>query len=426
MSNTFPPISSQAIETAPLRQNLKFAVIHMGARLHYAVPSVLADAGMLQALYMDACANTSERLVLKWWPHFLRPAALRRFASRQLPANIPNSAVRGYVYPTIQQYVFDHLAGRRSKSTKLLHSLGIGGHALARKACAHHFHGANALYVHPCASTDAIHEAKRRGLFIVLEAISHPFNKRVEAVEYKKYGERLPYNEAEIEENIAFFKMEALQANLVLAASPFVRAGLIELGLAAESIAVVPYGLEKDFFNRSPEPRAKRVLYVGNVGYLKGVHYLAEAARLLSKRGFSAEVRIVGPYDRHLLQKPEFTGPTFIGPRSRTQVRDEFLAADVFVFPTLSDGFGIVLLEAMAAGVPVISTRNCGAVVRDGENGFIVPNRDAQAIAERIEQITTDRNLRERLSHGASATATQFSLTQYKERLVSAIRHAAI
>jgi glycosyltransferase involved in cell wall biosynthesis len=98
----------------------------------------------------------------------------------------------------------------------------------------------------------------------------------------------------------------------------------------------------------------------------------------------------------------------------------------VFVFPTLSDGFGIVLLEAMAAGVPVISTRNCGAVVRDGENGFIVPARDAQAIAERIEQITTDRNLRERLSRGAIATATQFSLTQYKERLVSAIRHAAI
>jgi glycosyltransferase involved in cell wall biosynthesis len=404
---------------------LRFAVIHWGARLHYAVPSVLHSSGMLQALYTDACATALERSVFRWWPPALRPAALRRFTARQLPPNLPPAVVQAYIYPTLQQYVFDRLAGRSRKSVALTHRLKIGGHALARQAIKQGFRGANALYVHPCVSTDAVIEAKRRGLFVVLEAISHPYNKLVEAEEYKRHGEPLPYGEAEISGNIALFKEEAMEADLMLAASPFVRDGLIELGIAPSAISTVPYGLERNFFEEKSKPQQGRVLYVGNVGYLKGVHYLAEAARLLSHRGFRGEVRVVGSYDRRLIGKSEFAGPTYAGAMARDEVKKEFLTADVFVFPTLSDGFGIVLLEAMAAGLPVISTGNCGAVVRNGENGFVVSTRNGREIADRIEQITADRNLRERLSRGAIATAATFSLTQYKERLVSAIRHAA-
>src|SRR5437763_591716 len=265
------------------RRKPKFAVIQMGARLHYADPGVLADAGMLNVLYTDACANAVEQSILRWWPSYLRPAIMRRFASRRLPRNIPRSTVCGYVYPSLQQYLFDHLAGRRKKSASLVHRLQLGGHALARIAFNNHFHGSDALYVHPCVSTDAIFQARNQGLFVVLEAISHPFNKVVEAEEYKRYGERLPYPEDEIGENIAFFNADALQANLLLAASPFVRNGLVELGLNADSISIVPYGLEENFFDHNPEPEPGRILYVGNVGYLKGVHYLAEATRLLSR-----------------------------------------------------------------------------------------------------------------------------------------------
>lgn len=412
-------------QVSAAKNKLRFAVIHWGARLHYAVPAVLHSARMLQALYTDACAPALQRSVFRCWPAALRPAAFRRFTARQLPQNLPLSLVQAYVYPTLQQHVFDRVAGRWRKSAALTHRLKVGGHALGRKAIEQGFRGANALYVHPCVSTDAVTEAKRRGLFVVVEAISHPFNKLVEAEEYSRYRERLPHSETEIHKNIALFKDEAIQADLVLAASPFVYHGLVELGISSGSIRVVPYGIEETFFDRGAKPHVGRALYVGNVGYLKGVQYLAEAARLLLQRGFSGEVRVVGPNDRRLVRKPEFAGPTYIGPVARNEVKKEFLHADVFVFPTLSDGFGIVLLEAMAAGLPVIATANCGAVVRDGENGFIVRTRDGREIADRIEQIATDRDLRGRLSSCALGTAARFSLHQYEESLVKAITSRA-
>jgi glycosyltransferase involved in cell wall biosynthesis len=100
---------------------------------------------------------------------------------------------------------------------------------------------------------------------------------------------------------------------------------------------------------------------------------------------------------------------------------EEFRRADVFVLPTISDSFALVHLEALACGVPVITTPNCGSVVRDGLDGFIVPIRDAKMLAERIEQILTDRSLRKRMSENARARAGQFTWELYGERLISAV-----
>jgi glycosyltransferase involved in cell wall biosynthesis len=103
-------------------------------------------------------------------------------------------------------------------------------------------------------------------------------------------------------------------------------------------------------------------------------------------------------------------------------VRSEFLAADVFVFPTLADSFAMTHLEALACGLPVITTRNCGSVVRDGVDGFVVPIRDPAALAERIQQLLEDRALRHRMSVNARERAREFTWARYGERLIDAIR----
>ena len=105
---------------------------------------------------------------------------------------------------------------------------------------------------------------------------------------------------------------------------------------------------------------------------------------------------------------------------------DEFLRADVFVLPTLCEGFALAHLEAMACGVPVVTTPNCGSVVRDGVDGFIVPIRDAEALAEKIELLVTDRELRTRLGHNARERAREFTWDRYGQRLFAAferLRH---
>jgi glycosyltransferase involved in cell wall biosynthesis len=297
----------------------------------------------------------------------------------------------------------------------------IGGHWLASRAIRDNFGGANALYVHPCTSTDAVREAKRRGLFVVIEAVSHPFNKVVEAEEYKRFGLPAPEPECEVLENIEYFKEEALLADLVLAASPYVQRGLIELGIDARRISIVPYGIDSSFFHSSPSPQSGRILFVGNVSYLKGVPYLAEAARRLHAEGIECEIRAIGATSSSLIRRSEFHGPKYVGQVPRSRIREEFLNGDIFVFPTLSDGFGIVLLEAMAAGLPVICTPNCGAVVSDGVEGFVVPTRNAEAIAEHIKLLVSNRDLRKRMGEAARVTARRYALEEYRRNFSEAL-----
>jgi glycosyltransferase involved in cell wall biosynthesis len=99
----------------------------------------------------------------------------------------------------------------------------------------------------------------------------------------------------------------------------------------------------------------------------------------------------------------------------------EFRRADVFVLPTLCEGMAMVHLEAMACGVPVITTPNCGSVVRDGVDGFIVPIRAPPAIADKVELLLTDRELRARMGRGARARAREFTWARYGERLIGAL-----
>ena len=105
----------------------------------------------------------------------------------------------------------------------------------------------------------------------------------------------------------------------------------------------------------------------------------------------------------------------------RSQVQEEFHQADIFVLPTLADSFGLVHLEAMACGVPVITTPHCGAVVRDGVDGFIVPIRDAVALADRIQQLLEDRPLRNQMGASAKLRAKEFTWARYGERLLAAL-----
>ena len=407
--------------------DLQFAMVHVGARLHYAVPEVLAAAGMLKVMFTDAHAGLPLVRLTKLVPPTLRSPALRRLQARHIPKAISPEHVRPWVYPTFQNEWFNRKYPDSSKLASFAFEKNIGGHWLAKKAIAENFGGANAFYALPCICTEAVREAKRRGLFVVYEAISHPFNMRTQKEEYQRL--ELPLTEGMdcIEENIKYFAEEAALADVVLAASEYVKRGLVELGIAPERIAVVPYGLDADFIGEEPKPVPGRLLYVGTIDAHKGMAYYAEAARALQAEGFKAEFRTIGPFSSpDVPSDPAFRGLDYVGQVPRAEVKREFARADVFVFPTLTDGFGMVLLEALFAGLPIISTPNCGDVVRDGFNGLVVPSHNAEALASAVREIVLNRALRDRMSENAFTLKKDFTLETYQDRLVLAIRdHAA-
>lgn len=175
-------------------------------------------------------------------------------------------------------------------------------------------------------------------------------------------------------------------ADLIVAPSTFVADGVLRLGAQKEKIAIVPYGFDgRGARDRGANAIPGRVLSVGTVGLRKGQHYLAAAARELQTRRNAFEFRVVGPVSAKSRVHPAYAGLNFIGQVPRTEVANEFRLADVFVLPTLCEGMALVHLEALAHGIPVITTPNCGSVVRDGIDGYIVPVRDSAAIADRVE-----------------------------------------
>lgn len=152
--------------------------------------------------------------------------------------------------------------------------------------------------------------------------------------------------------------------------------------------------------------RPLRILYVGYVNLAKGFHVLAQAVREL---GSDVALTVVGglqlppSYLRQVAPEVQFTGHV-----AQAEVARRMAEADVLVFPTLSDGFGLVQLEAMAQGLPVIATSACGEVVRDGVDGFVIPPGESAPLVERLRRLRREPDLYAAMSRAALVRATEF------------------
>lgn len=226
---------------------------------------------------------------------------------------------------------------------------------------------------------------------------------------------------------LAYMRDEALEADRVLAPSEFVRDTLLEQGVDAARIAMLPYGVDVERFRPgwTPDPQGRfRILYVGNLGQKKGIKYLLEAVRRLARPDITLTLvgHVVGsgtglaPY-RHLF--------THVPHVPYLQVHEMFRNADLFIYPSLHEGSAFANLEAMAAGLPVVTTHNAGSVVRDGIDGFVVPIRSADAIIEAIERLRHDPDRRAAMGRAARARAEQFTWERYGDELDGLLRRFA-
>jgi glycosyltransferase involved in cell wall biosynthesis len=286
------------------------------------------------------------------------------------------------------------------------------------------FAGANCLYAIDNRDLDLLKLARASGLTIIYEQIICPSGARILREERDLFP-GIERHDAEedvrrgVDRDIEIFRL----ANAVICASDFVRDDVLSLAGPVRA-KVIPYGISDEWLQVPRSPIPGRILFVGTVGLRKGNHYLAEATRILKSRGVQCDVRVIGPYDSRAISRPEFRGPTYLGQVPRESIRSEFAKADVFALPTVADGFAIAHLEALACGVPVVTTPNCGSQVRDGQDGFIVPIRDPRTLADRLEQLISDRVLRDQMSGAARQRAAELSWATFGNRLLAATRDA--
>jgi glycosyltransferase involved in cell wall biosynthesis len=223
---------------------------------------------------------------------------------------------------------------------------------------------------------------------------------------------------------------EVAAADRIIVASSFTRQSLIDYFGDTLSIDVVPYGAPPSRISkparRGPDEPLK-IFYAGHLRQRKGVAYLIEALATLD---FDWRVTLAGPMPEDppaelliLLQDPRCR---WLGAIPHPTLLEAMRTAHVFVFPSLVEGFGLVLLEAMGAGLPVITTPNTAGpdIMDHGVEGFIVPIRDSDAIARALTQLFDDEDFRRTLAAAALTRAKALSWKAYEERISSILKQS--
>jgi glycosyltransferase involved in cell wall biosynthesis len=163
-------------------------------------------------------------------------------------------------------------------------------------------------------------------------------------------------------------------------------------------------------------------LFVGQIGQRKGISYLLKAYDLF--RGSGTSLTLVGNFygsQEPLRRYRKLFQHVSNVPRER--LADFYRRADVFVFPSLLEGMGLVVLEAMASGLPVIVTPNGpGDIVRDGVDGFVVPTRDVDAIADRLDYFQANPEVRKQMGVNARERALEFTWEAYGQKARYALK----
>jgi glycosyltransferase involved in cell wall biosynthesis len=215
---------------------------------------------------------------------------------------------------------------------------------------------------------------------------------------------------------------EPHRADIVIGASEFTLQTLRDDNVAASKLRLLPLGfelahipyVEQNVLRKGP----LKLLYAGRVTQRKGIKYLLEAMKQFSPE--EVELHIIGFVQGRGAAFRRYDNFIHHGPMQQYELFKQYKEFDAFVLPSVFEGFGLVVLEAMAAGLPVITTPNSigPEVITNGNEGYIVPIRDIDAIADAIRQmVNTSPEQRMGMKRNARKKALQYSWDAYRVRL---------
>ena len=265
----------------------------------------------------------------------------------------------------------------------------------------------------------SIKAAKKIKASVIIESGSiHRFAK--EAIlneEYRRFG-------LEIKKFPEYTRKASLEelalADYIFLISEFAKETFIEAGFDEKRLFVLGRGVDLTRFMPGKRDDSKfRVLFVGRIGIRKGVQYLLEAWKELSLK--DAELLLVGNLDDNMkpilakynnIENIIFTG--FLKNQAKA-----YSNSTVFAFPSLEEGGAKVAYEAMASGLPLITTENSATIVKDGVDGFIIPIRDSKAIKEKILYFYENPEMVVKMGANAVEHVKHHSWESYRDRLIN-------
>ncbi len=378
---------------------MRWTAIQLGSREHYAIPVALHASGQLDCCITDTWLSTSVAALV-------RPV-LPSFAGRR-HEELPDAKVRSN---TMGRLMTDWRLRRQRKSpwsTILERNEWFGAWAAAE--CEHI--GSSAVFSYSYTARLPFAEARRRNARCILGQID-PGPREQEFVEEQTtaYRHLAPSNDKIPDLYWQRWREEVELADKIVVNSPWSAKLLVEAGVDAAKLVEIPlvYAPEarsdewRVTGDESKEERRKvgkadrlQALFLGSVILRKGVGQLFDAIKMIRNEPvdfvFAGPVGVRVPDEIFALDNVRFLGPVDQATAGRL-----YREADIFLFPTLSDGFGLTQLEALGHGIPVVASKNCGRVVEHGTNGLLLPAVTPEAIAEAVMQFLRDPQLARQL-----------------------------
>ncbi len=405
----------------------KAVVVHSGARDAYQVALALSEAGLLEALVTDLFwpADRAWATVLASRMSPRIQAMLGQRSEYRLPSRLVRSAKFTGVFTllldklprvpaSIRRRVMRHADGKLGRIAGRLarrNGAGLVSYSYYAYDAFRHFRSPGILFqLHP-------HPASMRRI-LSEELAAHP-----DCAASLKQEWELSLNEKDFQHLVR----EPVLASRILVASSFTKATLVEHGTPAANITVIPYGVDtRRFFparDRRATPDGKlQLLFVGRINQRKGIKYLLEALHLLDRNDVHLTVcgRVVDGLE---LFRP-FASQVDIRPSvSARELLLAYQSADLFVFPSVAEGFGQVLLESLACGVPILTTTRTAApdLIEERIQGFVVEPRRPDLIADRILWALTHRQELAAMGQAARRRAEEFTWRRFRTAVATAV-----
>jgi glycosyltransferase involved in cell wall biosynthesis len=403
-----PPLNNESLNTGDVQ---RWIIIQEGSRQTYGLPLSFHRLGRLRLMYTDIWCRWG-RSLLK------RVSAGTRALATRFHREIPAERVVSFTPHAALWRLRDHLRPRFPGRYKLSEEFNSFGRWLALRVRQH----INELELDPAQDCflgfntnclETLELLKARRIFTVVDQVDPgPVEENIVQEEVERWPgwEGIPGRMSQSYWDR--LKAEWAAADSVLVNSNWSREALVQQGVPFKKIIVVPLAIDlaADHVLEPVSPEGPlKVLWLGSIVLRKGIQYLVEAARKLERH--NVEFLLAGPLGISRQAVSSFpANMKLLGRVTRDQLGSYYRQAHVFVLPTLSDGFAITQLEAMAHGLPVITTPNCGNVVREGLDGFIVPIRDSGALADAIARLDSDRPLLRAMSANALMAVQKYDL----------------
>lgn len=287
----------------------------------------------------------------------------------------------------------------------------------------------NIIYSYEDCALNSFQQAKYHGIKTVYDLTSPYWKLKKKILDYEiKLHPEWNLSATEIITDIKSINkdQEILLSDQIIVASKFTAESLQHYSKKILNINIIPYGVteSKNFqINKRTSNEKLKIIFAGRPIVSKGIHYIVETLRNID---LPWQLEIAGS----ITEKPEQISKNlllflkdsrcnFLGQIKNDKLLERIKNSHVFLFPSLYEGFGQVLLEAASLGVPIITTENTGApdFIADKKNGFITPIRDIIKTTEILHELYKNENYRMFIAQNSFQTSKKFTWTNYQNKL---------